>query len=103
MAIIFIVTYPEHGSITGEFVSASHRGYGELCGQYPFTVVYLNNYSVDGSIDDWDNRFQFGNQFTEVDNCIIGQTYKFNYHKESRSADSDASVTIEYYVLDSIE
>ena len=100
-AVVYILT--PRGSITGEFVSATHRGFGDYCGQYPFTSIILKNYSVDGDIDIWDGRFYFGNQFSDVDNLKSGQKIKINYHQESRGSDTTPITNIDYWVIDSIE
>jgi len=109
---IFVIPWAltERGNVIGEFVKGGHRGYGDECGQYPFTFVRLKNYSIDGNIYDYDynsksgmTSFYFGNQYKDVDNLIVGNRYKFNYHKESRSSDVSAGDMIDYYVLDSIE
>jgi len=91
------------GHITGIFVKAEHRGFGDFCGQYPFTRIVLNNYSVTGDIDDWDNVFYFGNQHSDVDNFKVGQKIKVNYHQESRPSDTTSGNTIYYWVIDNIE
>jgi len=100
----------ERGSVTGEFCKGSHRGFGEFCGQYPFTSIRLRNYSIDGEIWDYDINeksniasFSFGNQFEDVDVCQVGVVYKFSYHKDSRPSDTTSGDDIEFYVLDSIE
>ena len=99
-AVIYFLT--PRGSVTGEFVSAEHRGFGDFCGQYPFTSIVLKDYSVDGDIDDWDNRFRFGNQYSNVDNLKPGQRIKINYHQESRGSDTTSGDTIYYWVIDNI-
>lgn len=104
-AIIHSVFIVERGSVTGIFVSGYTEDYGDFCGQYPYTRISLRNWTSDGAnpFESYYNEFHFFGYHPEVDDLSIGQTYKFSYHKESRSADSDASETIYYYVIDNIE
>ena len=107
--VFFAVQYvlTERGSVTGDFVKGGHKCFGDSCGEYPSSFVRLVNWSKDSNIyeSDVNNKlasFHFGNQFEGIDNCAVGQKYKFSFHKESRSADAGGD-DIEYWVLDSIE
>lgn len=90
------------GHVVGEFINADHRGFGDFCGQYPFTKIILNNYSVVGEIDDWDNVFYFGNQYSKVDDLRTGQHITIYYHQESRPSDTTSGDMIYYWVIDNI-
>jgi hypothetical protein len=90
----------ERGEIIGEFVSGETEGYGEFCGQYPFTSLKLKNYTVNGEIEPWGNRFHFGNKISYLDDLEPGFVYVFYYHETSRMSDASPGESISYYVLD---
>ena len=90
------------GIITGNFVSAEHRGFGDFCGQYPYTRIKLSNYSVEGDYDTIGSIFYFGNQYKDVDKIITGQFIRISYHQESRPSDTTSGNTIYYWVIDNI-
>jgi hypothetical protein len=90
----------ERGEIIGEFVNGETEGFGDFCGQYPFTTLKLRNYTVDGEISAWSDRFHFGNQINFLDELIPGVCYVFYYHETSRPADTSPGEMINYYVLD---
>jgi len=99
----FLNPFKPSGYVIGNFRSGDHRGFGDFCGQYPFTCVVVDNYSVTGDIDDWDNTFYFGNQYTKVDCFKQGEIIKITYHQESRPSDTTSGDTIYYWVIDNIE
>ena len=92
----------DHGSITGELVNCWTEDYGEDYGDYPFATIVLKNFTNDGSIDDFDNRFVFANYYPELINLEKGKTYTFSYHKESRASDVTPITYYDVWILDNI-
>ena len=90
------------GEIEGEFIKAFHRGYGDYCGQYPSTSIYLRNATYDKE-HFYGSRFYFGNDYEDVEKMKVNHTYKINYHQESRGSDISSSNTIYFWVINGIE
>lgn len=100
----FLNPFTIRGEITGEFVKATHRGYGDFCGDYPQTTIWLEN-STHNQEHFWGERswFYFGNQYSYVDEMTIGQKYKIWYHQESRPSNTTSGDVFEYFVIDDIK
>lgn len=104
IAIAVIIAYPilpiPSGSVTGELVSVEVHPMGWMCGDYAWTMVVLNNYTVTEDMPDWDNKFFFDGEYTEVEDLTIGNTYEFVYKIGSRMSDASAGDSItQYYLL----
>ena len=97
----FINPFTPRGEIIGDFVKGEHEGFGDLCGQYPFTRIKLRNATYNKE-HFYSNTFYFGNQYKNVDSMKIGTQYKLCYHKESRCSDTTSGDTIYYWVIDKI-
>jgi len=109
IAVIFLylsspIIFCERGTIEGIYCDGRTEGYGDFCGQYPYTQIKLKNYSISGDYDDWgDGRFYFGNQWVDISKIEKGDRIKIGWHEASRLADSDPGVTVYYYVIDWID
>jgi hypothetical protein len=57
----------------------------------------------DESFKGWSDEFHFFGYHPELSDFGNGSKVKICYHQESRGADSDASETIYYWVIDSIK
>ena len=90
------------GEIEGEFIKAFHRDYGDSCGQYPQTSLYLKNTTYDKK-HFYGNDFYFGNNYVDVDKMKVEQTYKISYHQSNRPSDASSGDTIYYWVINNIE
>lgn len=99
---IFVVGISRPGCVSGKFKGFETEDWGDLCGQYPFTIIYLENASVWGidGPDTYHGRIFFYGYHPELSQLTPGEDYSFFYHVSSRSADSDASVKIEEFNLD---
>jgi hypothetical protein len=95
--------FARSGYIIGNFRSAEHDGFGDFCGQYPYTRIVLDNWSISGDYDGWGNRFYFGNQYKDVDELVEGQIVKIYYSERSRPSDATSGGTIFYWVITNIE
>ena len=88
------------GSVTGELKSVEVHPMGWMCGDYAWTMVVLKNYTVTGDIEDYDNKFFFDGEYTEVEDLKIGNTYEFVYKIGSRLSDTTSGDSItQYYLL----
>jgi len=88
------------GSVTGELVSYEIRPINYDLQTYPWTRIVLKNYTVNGGIGDWDNKFYFDGEYPEVDNLVIGNIYEFVYKQGSRPSDTTSGDEItQFYLL----
>ena len=108
--IIFVTIlnpFTPRGEITGIFVEGSHKGYGDFCGDYPHTIVRFHNvtYIKEHFYGGHEGRewFMFDNQWTDLDNMIVGQKYRIWYHQEYRPSDTTSGDSIRCWMIDDIK
>jgi len=90
----------ERGEIVGVFEKGLTEGFGDFCGEYPHTSLWIHNSTVNGNIVKYGGKFHFGNEIDYLDDLEVGESYTFYYHQEWRSANANAGERIYYYVLD---
>ena len=107
VVIIIMSFFPDllrdNGTIEGVFISGETEGFGDFCGQYPFTMIKLRNYSIEGNYNHWGgNKFYFGNQWNQISDFKEGDYLRIDWHETSRPADASPGEMIDYYVIDRI-
>jgi len=96
--------FAPRGEIIGYFVEGNHDGFGEFCGQYPYSNIKLRNAIYDDEhfmgTGGW---FHFGNQYEYIDEMVVGEVYTIHYHQEGRPSDTTSGECVHYWVIDDIK
>ena len=88
-------------SVTWDDIDNMEYGYGN----YPKTLVTLENESVGGSIEKWFGKYYFDGAIPHewIDCCFDeGDVYEFWYHDEERGYESTASKSYTIHVIDGV-
>jgi len=90
------------GMITGRFIGFETYDWGDECGQYPFTRIFLKNSFNIGIAgpDNFRDEIEFFGYHPELKNLIKNNTYSFFYHASYRQGDADPMLIITEYNLD---
>jgi len=91
------------GTVTGIFVSGDTSDWGDLCGQYPSSLIVLTNYSfsrVEASHNG--GSFYFDSYYPGLNKLIPGHMYTIDYSVGWRPSDITASRQLKQFYIISI-
>lgn len=100
LGVILFFALLNSGELSGVFVKSFSEDYGDFCGDYPHTTVYLENRSV---VVFW---YTYDSVLNDSDLLEPGERYIFGYHWDTlpsctSSVNNDIDVKVLDYIKDS--
>lgn len=91
------------GSVTGIFVSGDTSDWGDLCGQYPSSLIVLTNYSF-SRIEAFHNGgcFYFNSYYPGLNKLTPGHMYTIDYSVGWRPSDVTSGSQLKQFYIVSI-